>query len=118
MKCGWKALRVREVHLQIALTAKQARKLLFHRKKCTRQTSSCKIAPTYDGELEYFKPGPTLISALQMGYLSEERVQALLRTKVISLAYEFIEDKVGGMPIIRAMSEMREAPSCSSQLNI
>jgi alanine dehydrogenase len=65
-----------------------------------------KIEPPTLEELEYFKPGQTLISALQMGYLSEERVQALLRKKVISLAYEFIEDKVGGMPIIRAMSEI------------
>jgi len=65
-----------------------------------------KIEPPTIEELEYFKPGQTLISALQMGYLSEERVQALLRKKVTSLAYEFIEDKVGGMPIIRAMSEI------------
>jgi alanine dehydrogenase len=65
-----------------------------------------KIEPPTLEELEYFKPGQTLISALQMGYLSEERVQALLRKKVTSLAYEFIEDKVGGMPIIRAMSEI------------
>jgi alanine dehydrogenase len=65
-----------------------------------------KIEPPTIEELEYFKPGQTLISALQMGYLSEERVQALLRKKVTALAYEFIEDKVGGMPIIRAMSEI------------
>lgn len=65
-----------------------------------------KIEPPTLEELEYFKPGQTLISALQMGYLSEERVQAMLRKKVTSLAYEFIEDKVGGMPIIRAMSEI------------
>ncbi len=65
-----------------------------------------KIEPPTIEELEYFKPGQTLISAVQMGYLSEERVQALLRKKVTALAYEFIEDKVGGMPIIRAMSEI------------
>ena len=65
-----------------------------------------KIEPPTIEELEYFKPGQTLISAIQMGYLSEERVQALLKKKVTALAYEFIEDKVGGMPIIRAMSEI------------
>jgi len=65
-----------------------------------------KIEPPTLEELEYFKPGQTLISAVQMGYLSEERVQALLKKKVTALAYEFIEDKVGGMPIIRAMSEI------------
>ncbi|HCW06458.1 MAG TPA: alanine dehydrogenase [Cytophagales bacterium] len=65
-----------------------------------------KIEPPTIEELEYFKPGQTLISAVQLGYLSEERVQALLRKKVTALGYEFIEDKVGGMPIIRAMSEI------------
>jgi len=65
-----------------------------------------KIEPPTIEELEYFKPGQTLISALQLGYLNEERVQALLKKKVTALAYEFIEDKVGGMPIIRAMSEI------------
>jgi len=65
-----------------------------------------KIEPPTMEELEYFKPGQTLISALQLGYLNEERVQSLLKKKITALAYEFIEDKVGGMPIIRAMSEI------------
>jgi len=47
-----------------------------------------------------------LISALQLGHLDQEYIHALLRKKVTALAYEFIEDKVGGMPIIRAMSEI------------
>jgi alanine dehydrogenase len=41
-----------------------------------------------------------------MGYLSSERINALLKKRVTSLAYEFIEDKVGGIPIVRAMSEI------------
>ncbi len=65
-----------------------------------------KIEPPTMEELEHFKPGQTLISAVQMGYLDEERIHALLRKRVTALAYEFIEDKVGGMPIIRAMSEI------------
>jgi alanine dehydrogenase len=51
-------------------------------------------------------PGQTLISALQMGQLKAEVLQAMTKKKIIALAYEFIEDKVGGMPIIRAMSEI------------
>ena len=65
-----------------------------------------KIEPPTLEEIEYFRPGQTLISALQMGNLKAECVNALLRKKVIALAYEFIEDKVGGMPIVRAMSEI------------
>lgn len=65
-----------------------------------------KIEPPTLEELEYFKPGQVLISAMQMGYLSTERLLALLKKKITALAYEFIEDKVGGMPIVRAMSEI------------
>lgn len=65
-----------------------------------------KIEPPTLEEIEYLRPGQTLISALQMGNLKSESVNALLKKKVTALAYEFIEDKVGGMPIIRAMSEI------------
>jgi alanine dehydrogenase len=65
-----------------------------------------KIEPPTVEELEYFRPGQALISAIQLGHMSREYVNALLRKKVTALAWEFIEDKVGGMPIIRAMSEI------------
>ncbi|HEY9009219.1 alanine dehydrogenase [Ohtaekwangia sp.] len=65
-----------------------------------------KIEPPTMEEIELMHSGQTLISALQLGHLKVECLQALLKKKVTSLAYEFIEDKVGGMPIIRAMSEI------------
>ncbi len=65
-----------------------------------------KIEPPTLAEMEYFKPGQILISALQVGHLEKQFVDALLAKRVTSLAWEFIEDKVGGMPIIRSMSEI------------
>jgi alanine dehydrogenase len=65
-----------------------------------------KIEPPTLEELEYFHAGQTLISALQLGNLQQESIQAMQRKKITALAWEFIEDKVGGMPIIRAMSEI------------
>jgi alanine dehydrogenase len=65
-----------------------------------------KIEPPTLEEIELMHPGQTLISAIQMGSLSQEYVNALLKKKITALAFEFIEDKVGGMPIIRAMSEI------------
>ncbi|SKC86486.1 alanine dehydrogenase [Ohtaekwangia koreensis] len=65
-----------------------------------------KIEPPTMEEIELMHSGQTLISALQLGHLKVECLQALLKRKVTALAYEFIEDKVGGMPIIRAMSEI------------
>jgi alanine dehydrogenase len=65
-----------------------------------------KIEPPTEEEIELMRPGQTLISALQLGHLLPEQVQGLLKKKITSLAFELIEDKVGGMPIIRAMSEI------------
>jgi alanine dehydrogenase len=65
-----------------------------------------KIEPPTLEEIELMHPGQTLISALQIGQLRVESLQAMMKKKIIALAYEFIEDKVGGMPIIRAMSEI------------
>ncbi len=61
--------------------------------------------PTYE-EIEYFKPGKTLISALQIGSKTEDYITALNRKKITAVAFELLEDKVGGMPVVRAMSEI------------
>lgn len=65
-----------------------------------------KIEPPTLGEIELMKPGQILISALQFGNVSKEYLKALLSKRVISLAFELIEDKAKGFPIIRAMSEI------------
>ncbi len=65
-----------------------------------------KIEPPTLEEIELMHSGQTLISALQIGHLRVECLQAMTKKKIIALAYEFIEDKVGGMPIVRAMSEI------------
>ena len=49
-----------------------------------------KIEPPTLDELEYFRPGQTLISALQMGNLKQECINVLLKKRVTALAYEFI----------------------------
>jgi alanine dehydrogenase len=65
-----------------------------------------KIEPPTLEEVELMHAGQTLISAIQMGNTRADYIQALNKKKVTALAFEFIEDKVGGMPIIRAMSEI------------
>ena len=81
-------------------------KIVYSAEEVYKANVILKIEPPTLEELEYFRPGQALISALQLGHLSPEYVQLLLKKKVTALAYEFIEDKVGGMPIIRAMSEI------------
>lgn len=65
-----------------------------------------KIEPPTLEEIESMKNGKILISAIQLGNQSPEYIKALQGKNITALAYEFIQDVVGGMPIIRAMSEI------------
>jgi alanine dehydrogenase len=65
-----------------------------------------KVSPPTEEEISYMKPGGTLISALQMSRLDGKYIQLLNAKKITALGYEFLEDEVGGMPIVRAMSEI------------
>jgi alanine dehydrogenase len=65
-----------------------------------------KVSPPTEEEIGYMKPGGILISALQMSRLDGKYIQLLNAKKITALGYEFLEDEVGGMPIVRAMSEI------------
>lgn len=65
-----------------------------------------KVEPPTLKEISYMKPGSTLISALQTAMITSEYVNAINKLKITGLAFELIEDKAGGMPVVRAMSEI------------
>ena len=65
-----------------------------------------KIEPPTQEEIGNLVPGKTLISALQMGSRTIEYLQALNEKRITAVAIEQIEDKVGGLPVVRAMSEL------------
>ena len=65
-----------------------------------------KIEPPTDDEIEYLKANQILISALNLVHKDRSYFQKLIEKKVVAVAYEYIEDKVGGQPITRAMSEI------------
>lgn len=65
-----------------------------------------KVEPPTAQEVSYMKQGKTIISALQMASLTPEVMDKIVKSKTIGLAFELIEDKVGGMPVVRAMSEI------------
>lgn len=62
-------------------------------------------APTEE-EITDMSPGACLISALQLEKQDSSYIQALNSKKITALAFEYLEDKVGGMPVVRAMSEI------------
>jgi len=81
-------------------------KIVYSPEEVYKANAILKIEPPTLEEIELMKPNQVVISAVQMGNCKEEYLHALVKKKIIALAFEFIEDKVGSMPIIRAMSEI------------
>jgi alanine dehydrogenase len=65
-----------------------------------------KIEPPTFEEIASLVPGKTLISALQMRNQTVDYLKALNEKRITGIAIEHIEDKVGGLPVVRAMSEV------------
>ncbi len=81
-------------------------KIVYSAEEVYKANAILKIEPPTLEEIEMMQPGQTLISAIQLGNQKPDYLEALNRKKITALAFEFIQDKVGGMPIIRAMSEI------------
>lgn len=65
-----------------------------------------KVEPPSSKETELLKPSGTLVSAFQGGSQSVSFIEALCKKRTTAIGYEFLEDKVGGLPLVRAMSEI------------
>ncbi len=65
-----------------------------------------KVEPPTQEEIAFLKPGKTVISALQMARLDKAYFDEINNKRITALAYEFIEDKGGSIPVVRAMSEI------------
>lgn len=65
-----------------------------------------KVEPATEDEYKYLKRGSTLISALTLPNRTQEYFAALNEKQITGIAFEYIEDKSGAMPIIRTMSEI------------
>ncbi len=65
-----------------------------------------KVEPPTFEEIDMMKPGRILFSALQLGNLNRQYFEKLNKKRIAAIGYELLEDKVGGMPVVRAMSEI------------
>jgi alanine dehydrogenase len=81
-------------------------KIVYSSKEAFEAQLVVKIEPPVKKEIEMFKPGSFLISALQVGQLNKEYFQLINEKRITAIGIELIEDKVGGMPMVRAMSEI------------
>ncbi len=58
-------------------------------------------------EIEWLSPGKTVISTIHREERKvKERLALLNAKKITAIGYELLEDKSGGLPIVRAMSEI------------
>ncbi len=65
-----------------------------------------KVNPPDSEEIQYMKSGQTLISALQMAQLSSGYLDIMNKKRINAIAFEFIEDREGSKPVVKAMSEI------------
>lgn len=81
-------------------------RIVYSHKEVFQADIVLKVEPPTEEEIGFLKPGKTLISALQIGNQTAAYLQALNQKKITAIAFELIEDKTGGMPVVRAMSEI------------
>jgi len=65
-----------------------------------------KVAPPTIEEIDMMGNRQTILSSLNMPSLSEDYFKRLIAKKVTALGFEYIKDKDGTFPVIRAMSEI------------
>jgi alanine dehydrogenase len=65
-----------------------------------------KIEPLIEEEFVHLRTGSTLISAINLPSLKKDYFEKLNQARVTAIGYELLEDQDGGLPIIRAMSEI------------
>jgi alanine dehydrogenase len=81
-------------------------KIVYSHKEVFENDIVLKIEPLIEEEFDILSPNSTLISTLNITSLNVDYFRKLLSKNITALAFEYIEDKVGQMPIIRAMSEI------------
>ena len=81
-------------------------KIVYDTKEVYQADIIMKVEPPTMEEIDLMKGRQTLVSALQITTQSREYIEQLLEKKITALAFEYIQDESGFMPVIRSMSEI------------
>ena len=65
-----------------------------------------KVAPPSHREIEMLRPKQILFSALQLNVQPKDTLRRMMEKKITAVAWDFIKDREGIYPIIRAMGEI------------
>ncbi|MET0759144.1 MAG: alanine dehydrogenase [Flavobacterium sp.] len=76
----------------------------------TQKVMSCpiilKVEPLTMAEIGMINPETIVISAIQLKTRRKEYFEALIKKKVIALAFEYIKDDDGSYPLVKSLSEI------------
>jgi len=81
-------------------------RILYSHQEVFESSIILKVNPPDSEEIQYMKSGQTLISALQMAQLSSGYLDIINKKRINAIAFEFIEDREGSKPVVKAMSEI------------
>ena len=65
-----------------------------------------KVEPLSDEEMEFLKPKQVLFSAMQLNVQPKNYIKNLMQRKVTAIAWDYIADEDGVLPIVRSMGEI------------
>ncbi len=80
--------------------------IVYDKKEVFESNTVLKVEPPTIEEIGMMKAGSTLFSAFQVGKQTAEYLKAINKKKLLAIGYEFIQDAEGGLPLMRAMSEI------------
>lgn len=90
----------------VAYSSAGAHLVYTHEDVFTKAETIVKISPPSREELDLIRPHQTLLSAVNLGSMSPEVLQALIKKNVLAIGFEFLQDSSGGRPIVQIMSEI------------
>ena len=81
-------------------------KIAYDRNEVYQSDMLIKSAPVGESELEYLKPGQTIISPIHIAVMKSEILESMMSKKITALSFENLKDDSGHNPIVRSMSEI------------
>jgi alanine dehydrogenase len=81
-------------------------KIVYDRKEVFSSDIVLKVDPPTVEEINYMRPGKVVISALQVAKLEASFIKEMNKRRVTGIAYEYLEDKGEGKPVVKSMSEI------------
>lgn len=81
-------------------------RIIYDRKKVFQAGLVLKVEPPSLEEVDMMSRGATLVSALQLSVQSENLLEELGKKKITAIAWDYLKNKNGLFPLVRAMGEI------------